>query len=274
MRIAVSSVAFPGVALAELPARAAEVGAQGLALTISENGSLPLNALPSVLRDLQRKCEDASVQISAIYGYAGRGMLAERLVRENDIELATRCIDVASQLHCDVVRLFAWKERPTPDLIDRYVEAARPVATYATAAGVRLGIPTHHDLAFDPASCRKLVTGLGLCSAFIIFNGQSLESDGIEPVSALREMFDVVGQVELKDWRRSGREVVPMPIQSGEATVMPVVEELAALGFGGWLTLHHLRQHHPELPALDPQVSTRVRQAAARVLERRSHHVQ
>jgi hypothetical protein len=28
----------------------------------------------------------------------------------------------------------------------------------------------------------------------------------------------------------------------------------------GWITLHHLKQHHAELPPLDPAVGTRIRQ--------------
>ena len=174
-------------------------------------------------------------------------------------DIATRCIDIAVQLNCRVSRLFAWKGRPSSDLIDRFVERAQPIAHHALTAGVSLGIPTHHDLAFDPESCRRLIEGFGRNSAAIIFNGQSMEMDGIDPVAALRKMSDIVSQSEIKDWRRDGDQIVPVVMGTGDATVFPIVEELLALNCGDWLTLHHLRQHHPELPPLDSGMSAAIR---------------
>ena len=243
----------------------------GLAITCSDRGSLPLDASVSELRDFRFRCEDAGVAISALYGYAGRGMLGDSLAKAHDIALAWRCIDLAVQLNCGLARLFAWKGPPSTAQIDRFVEACRPIADYASAAQVKLGFPTHHDLAFDSASCRRLIDGLGRDRAEIIFNGQSLELDGIEPVATLAAMGDIVGQVELKDWRRDGKEAVPVPIGTGHATVFPVVEELAALNFRGWVTLHHLRQYHPDLAPLEPSVSLAVRRAVASFHERASH---
>jgi sugar phosphate isomerase/epimerase len=271
MRISVSSVAFPGATLAELPKLAADVGAEGLAITCSDRGSLQLDTSGSDLRDFRSRCEDMGIAISAVYGYAGRGMLGTPLTKAEDTDVAKRCIDIAVHLNCGVSRLFAWKGAPSIDLINRFVDACRPSTEYAAVAGVMIGIPTHHDLAFDPASCLRLIDGLGRDRAEIIFNGQSLELDGIQPVAALRAMLDIVGQIELKDWRREDGEAIPVPIGTGQATVFPVVEELAALGFSGWLTLHHLKQHHPELPSLEPRVSLAVRKTIAAYEERTSH---
>lgn len=271
MRISVSSVAFPGATLAELPKLAAGVGAEGLAVTCSDRGSLQLDASGFDLHDFRSRCEDTGIAISAVYGYAGREMLGTRLAKAEDTDLAKRCIDIAVHLNCGVSRLFAWKGAPSIDLIDRFVDACRPIAEYAAVADLMLGIPTHHDLAFDAASCLRLIDGLGRDRAEIIFNGQSLELDGIQPVAALRVIKDIVGQIELKDWRRENGEAIPVPIGTGQATVFPVVEELAALKFRGWLTLHHLKQHHPELPALDPRVSFTIRKTLAAFNEGTSH---
>jgi sugar phosphate isomerase/epimerase len=166
-------------------------------------------------------------------------------------------------LGAPVCRVFAGKAPGTTAVIERFVEAARPVAAHAAGAGVRLGFPTHHDLAFDPNSCRRLIEGLGGDRAGIIFTGSNLELDGIGPLEALSEMADLVVQAELKDWRRSGGKAQPVAIGSGEATVWPLVEVLAAAGFDGWVTLHHLRQHHPELGPLAPTISARVSEILA-----------
>lgn len=262
--ISASTVAFPRIPPAELPQRAADLGLDGLALTVSDRGSLRPDATDEEIRGFQTRCGDLGIAISAIYGYAGRGLLADATKRAADLDLARRCIDLAARLAAPVCRIFAWSGPPTDDLIDRFVEACRPAAEHAGQAGIVLGFPTHHDLAFDPASCRRLVSGFGRLRAGIIFNGPSMELDGIEPVAALVGMKDIVEQVELKDWVRQGAHETPTAIGDGEATVWPIVETLTAVAFEGWMTIHHLKQHHPELPDLGPGTVEAVRRAAGR----------
>lgn len=263
MRISASTVAFPGLSLAELPARAAALGLDGLALTVAERGSLRPDASDTEIRDVQARCRDLGIRVSALYGYAGRGMLGDAVARASDLDLARRCIDLAARLEAPVCRIFAGSGRPTDDLVDRFIEACRPAAEHAARAKVVLGFPTHHDLAYDPGSCRRLVEGFGQGRAGIIFNGPSLELDGIAPVATLREMRDLVIQAELKDWRREGAQDIPVPLGEGEATVWPIVEALHATAFDGWVTLHHLKQHHPELPDLERGAAEAVRRLAA-----------
>jgi sugar phosphate isomerase/epimerase len=263
LRIAASTVAFPGLPLLDLPERAAALALDGLALTAAERGSLHPNASEAQLRSFQARCRDLGISISALYGYAGRGMLGDAVARAADLDLARRCIDLAARLEAPVCRIFAWSGRPYTALIDRFVEACQPAAEHAAAAGIRLGFPTHHDLASDPASCRRLIEGFGRHRAGIIFNGQSLEIDGIAPIAACHKMFDIVIQAELKDWRHDGGHHSPTPIGQGEATVWPIVDALDASAFDGWLTLHHLKQHHPELPDLKRNVAEKIRAMAA-----------
>lgn len=262
--ISASTVAFPGLPLAELPQRAADLGLDGLALTVSDRGSMSPDATDEEIRGFQDRCGDLGIAISAIYGYAGRGVLAAAAARAADLDLARGCIDLAARLGAPVCRIFAGSGPPADELIDRFVEACRPAAEHAGQAGIVLGFPTHHDLAFDPASCRRLVSGLGRGRAGIILNGPSMELDGIEPVAALLEMRDIVEQVELKDWVRQGAHETPRAIGDGEATVWPIVDALTAVAFEGWMTIHHLKQHHPELPDLGPGTVAAVRRAAGR----------
>ena len=87
----------------------------------------------------------------------------------------------------------------------------------------------------------------------------------VPPLAALTQMYDIIEQVELKDWRREGEHVTPAPIGAGEAVVWPIVEALALADYTGWVTLHHLKQHHPALGDLDEAVSATVRSVVARV---------
>jgi sugar phosphate isomerase/epimerase len=258
MRIAVSTVAFPGVALQDLPQAAHAVGAEGIALGVAPNGPMSPVASATVVSDFLRQCRDTGLEVSATYGYAGRRLLLDQPAAVADVELAKRCIDLAADLGAPVCRLFAGTEAGPDDVIDRFIEACRPIADHAAAASVHLGFPTHHDLAFDPRSCRRLIEGMGRQRAGIIFTGPNLELDGISPNRALAEMADLVVQAEIKDWTRRDGETYPAPIGAGEAIVWPIVEALAGFGFSGWITLHHLRQHHPELQPLDPAVSANI----------------
>lgn len=262
--ISASTVAFPGLPLAELPQRAVALGLDGIALTVSAHGSMRPDAPESEIRDFQARCRDAGIRVSALYGYAGRGMLADARALAADLDLARHCIDLGARLEAPLCRIFAGSERPTDELIDRFVEACRPAAEHAYQAGLILGFPTHHDLAFDPDSCRRLIAGLGRERAGIIFNGPSMELDGIAPVAALHSMRDLVVQLELKDWRRVGEKEIPTALGAGKAKVWPLVEALDAVAFDGWVTLHHLKQHHPELPELESGAADTVRRVAAR----------
>lgn len=268
MRLSASSVAFPDADLAELPRAAGATGVEGLALTVGERGALRPDMPPDAVDAVRRRCWDAGLAVSAVYGYAGRRVMLDRVARAQDVDLAKRCIDLAVRLEAPICRLFASTQRGTDEEIDRFLEACTPIFDHAAASGVLLCFPTHHDLAYDAASCRRLVAGFGRSRSGIIFTGPNLELDGIAPLAALAEMSDLIEQVELKDWRRRGDDALPVAIGTGEALVWPVVEQLAVGGYRGWITLHHLRQHHPELPELDAQVSAAVRDVADRARAR------
>lgn len=262
MRLAASSVAFPGSNLSELPRAALDTGVEGLAMNISERSALRPDTSLGAAALFYRQCQDEGLAVSAIYSYAGRRVLPGDAARAEDIDLAKRCIDMAVLLEAPVCRLFASTQRGTDDQIDRFLDACRPIFDYAAATDVVLAFPTHHDLAYDSHSCRRLVAGFGRSRTGIIFTGPNLELDGIEPLAALAEMYDLVEQVELKDWRREGGHAHPAPIGMGDAIVWPIVEALALANYGGWITLNHLKQHHPDLPALDKEVSAAVRKIA------------
>lgn len=270
MRLAVSTVAFPGASAGDLPRLARALGVEGLAVTVSPNGSLRPDASGAEIEAFRTACHARGVRVSAVYGYAGRGMLADAVARRDDVDLARRCLDLAARLEAPLCRLFAGVSKPTDDLIDRFVEACEPVGVHAAGLGVKIGLPTHHDFAYDAVSCRRLIDGLGRDRAGILFNGPSMELDGIDPVTALDEMYDLVEQVELKDWRRVAGHDVPVVLGTGEATVKPIMDYLAADGFDGWLTVHHLRQHHPELPELTSATTDAVRAVYAASEKRRA----
>lgn len=268
MRLAASSVAFPAADLANLPCAALATGVEGIAVTISADSALRPDAAAGAVDAFHRQCRDDGLAVSAVYGYAGRRVLLDEAARAEDIALAKRCIDLAVRLEAPVCRLFASTGRGNDDRIDRFLDACTPIFDHAAACGVMIAFPTHHDLAYDPASCRRLVAGFGRSRTGIIFTGPNMELDGIAPLAALAEMSDLIEQVELKDWRRHGERTVPVPIGSGDATVWPIVEALAVGGYTGWITLHHLKQHHPGLPDLDRQVSATVRRVASRAIAR------
>lgn len=271
MLLAASTVAFPGMGLADLPGNANALGIDGLAVTVSARGTMAPDVSQADIAAFRLGCLESDVHVSAVYGYAGRGLLGNAAARQGDIDLARRCLDLAAELEAPLCRLFAWTSRPTDDLIDRFVEACAPVTSHAAGLGVLIGLPTHHDLASSPASCRRLIDGLGRHRAGIIFNGPSMELDGIDPLAALGEILDLVEQVELKDWRRVDGHGVPVPLGTGEATVLPIVEHLAARRFQGWITLHHLKQHHPELPHLTAAAGEAVRAVYAAVDRAKQH---
>lgn len=268
MQISVSSVAFPAVPLAALPAAASAVGAEGIAINVSDTSALAPRTPDAEIDGFLRGCRDRGLRISAVYGYAGRKLVPPGPLRQPDIDLAKRCVELAVRLGAPLVRVFAGTARGTDAQIDAFVDALAPVADFAGEVGVKLAFPTHHDLAFDPQACRRLVEGVGRQRASIIFTGPNMELDGIDPLWALAEMRDLVEQVELKDWRRVAGKAEVAAIGKGEAVVWPVVHQLARSGFGGWVTLHHLKQHDPHLPDLDPEVAAFVRRIANDTLDR------
>jgi sugar phosphate isomerase/epimerase len=262
MRVAVSTVAFPGVALRDLPRAAQKVGAEGIALGVAPGGPMAPNAPAAEVASFLTLCRDEGVAVSAIYGYAGRRLLLDPDAARADSDLAKRCIDLAAQLGAPVCRVFAGTQPGQDQIIDRFAESCHSLAAHAAASGLKLGFPTHHDLASDARSSRRLIEAIGRDRAGIIFTGANLELDGIAPLEALTELDGFVVQAEFKDWRRDGLRAHPAPIGEGEAMVWPLAAALFAHQFTGWVTLHHLRQHHPELAPLDPALAARFRHIA------------
>jgi acyl dehydratase/sugar phosphate isomerase/epimerase len=269
MRVAVSTVAFPGAELLDLPRLAREAGAEGIALGVAPGGPMAPDAPAAEVSGFLARCRDEGVVVSAVYGYAGRRLLLGGDAARADCDLAKTCIDLAAALGASVCRVFAGTQPGSDTVINRFADACRPLASHAASLSVRLGFPTHHDLASDMRSCRRLIEGVGRDGAGIIFTGANLELDGVAPLGALDGLDGIVLQAELKDWRRDNGAAHPVPIGDGEATVWPLVAALAARDAGGWITVHYLRQHHPELPALDPAVAARVRTIVSGVMKQR-----
>ena len=264
MRLSASSVAFPGRDLSGLPRAAAATGVDGIAINVSERSALRPDTSAAAVVDFQQRCRTEGLAVSAVYGYAGRRLLLDSVARNEDIDLAKRSIDLAAALASPVCRMFASTGPGDAEAISRFLDACVPIFDHARSADIVVAFPTHHDLAYDPVSCRQLVERFGRPRTGIIFTGPNLELDGIEPLEALSAMAGIVEQVELKDWRRHDGHATPVPIGEGEAVVWPIVEALAQSGYAGWITLHHLKQHHPELPDLDSRVSAAVRLIAER----------
>ena len=264
MRLSASSVAFPGLDLSELPRAAKTSGVDGIAINVSERSAMRPDTSAALVADFKEHCEAEGLAVSAVYGYAGRRLLLDSVARDEDIDLAKRSIDLAVAVASPVCRMFASTGPGDTQAISRFLDACVPIFEHAQSAGIVLAFPTHHDLAYDAASCKQLVERFGRSRTGIIFTGPNLELDGVAPLEALRAMTGIVEQVELKDWRRHDGHATPAPIGEGEAVVWPIVEALAHSGYAGWITLHHLKQHHPELPDLDSRVSAAVRLIAER----------
>jgi sugar phosphate isomerase/epimerase len=243
-------VSFSTIALIEHPVEsvielAAGWGFDGIDLCVSPRGHIASDACDRTVADLRRRADAYGLRIAGLYGYGGRRLIgAECAGDEALIRAEIRC---AALLGATSVRVFAGHEGEAAENAAGFAAALRPLCAEAQGRGIRIVLPNHNDLAGTASRAAVLFRLLGHGSAGLIFNGPTLELAHHDPLAEMELAWPLIDRIELKDFRRdaAGRPI-PVALGEGEASLRPLLARLAARNFGGWITIHYLRNLYPD----------------------------
>lgn len=253
MRYSVSTLAFPGIPVAEVIPLCAELGLDGVDLRTDYDGEhIRPDMPPAERRSLLDAVRSHGLVISGLYSYAGRAPMVspDPAEREQDITLAKQVVDLAVDLECPLVRLFTGTRERTQENYERFIAGIRKAGEYAQQAGVQIGLETHAELIYDAASARRIIDGVALPNVVIIWDPANLQRAGTNAVTDAPAMWPMVRYIQLKDWlmRPGATRHDAVLMGKGQVDLAGLIAFIKTMHFDGWISLEYEKKWHPELP--------------------------
>jgi sugar phosphate isomerase/epimerase len=231
--------------------RAAALGLDGADISVAHVTSRE----PGYLDALKKEAGDAGVMIAMIATYTDftHPILDERVKQIDDLR---RWIDAAARLGTPMMRVTAGQAHPGVSDADGLNWATAGLTScldQASKAGVQLLFENHgrgavwsHDDFTRPAArfleVARRTEGSGLKVLFDTANNLALNEDPLEVFAQIKHR---IGAVHVSDFRRRGAHE-PVVIGTGVAPIEPVLRELAALGYDGWISIEEGSKTGPE----------------------------
>ena len=251
MRIAFSTLAFPGASLATATSLGRGWGYDGVELRLID-GELIDPSMPAADRARVKRTV-ADFPIAAVDS-------SVRLTADDPVPEILRFLELGSEWESPLVRVFGGGPLPGsgPELEARLGAAARVLEACVPAAarlGVAIGVETH-----DAFSASSLVAQL-LAMVDSPWVGAVWDSHhpyrvGEQPADVSRNLGDRILLAQVKDARRAaspddGWQLVPLG--EGEVPVREMLGLLADGGYQGWVSVEWEKRWHPEIE--EPEVA-------------------
>lgn len=231
--------------------RAAELGLNGADLSVAHVTS----RASAYLDDLKAEAQDAGVTIAMIATYTDftRPTSDER---ESQIDDLRQWIDAAARLGTPMMRVTAGQAHPgvaDTDGLKWAVAGLTACLDHAKAAGVQLLYENHgrgavwsYDDFTRPAArfleVVRRTEGSGLRVLFDTANNLALDED---PREVFEQVKHRVGAMHISDFRRRGTHE-PVVIGTGVAPIAPILRDLVALGYDGWISIEEASKTGPD----------------------------
>lgn len=164
-------------------------------------------------------------------------------------------VEMAARLECPVVRLFAAKDPPMEGPAHdsaraAWIDAARALGGEAAKVGVAFAIESHGaTLAPSLADTVALVRDIGLDNVGVLMDYGNVHQFGPTGAEAVRFVAPYLVHVHMKDKfvEADGTERM-VDFGQGNIGWSEVLAELAAIGYGGYVSDEYERLWHRELP--------------------------
>lgn len=251
MKLSFTTLGCPDWSTEEIARRAREYGYAGVELRTADDGNhLSPLASSAELAKVARVFDDGGVSIMSVLGYASFASLDPSVV-EKGRETLRRNISIARALKAPFIRAYGGRLPEGADrdrIVGTVVEALRPLATEAAAAGVRIGLETHDDWC-PGAEIMRLVRGVDSPALGIVYDIFNSFADGRE---AWEETYgrikDHILYCHVKDgYHRADGKYEHVHLGAGDLPLREILSRFKADGFGGYLSYEWEKKWHPEL---------------------------
>ena len=242
------------------------IGYDGIEVRVAADGQIDSEKLTD---DEARKIHAASrakeMEFSCLTSYYQNFVNMEE--REGVIKNLKRVIEIASILHCPLVRVYGGVEPFSQpgvwfsDAWSRTVDGIRQTAEYAAKFGVRICIETHiGSLTMSVRDTVRLIEDVNMANVGMLLDYAWVELAGVETgAEAIRKAARHIFHVHIKDWKLESR--IPLKKKSclmGEGTVRwpEALQALREVGYTGYVSDEYEKYWYPqELP--EPEIGMR-----------------
>ncbi|WP_152191589.1 sugar phosphate isomerase/epimerase family protein [Georgenia satyanarayanai] len=257
MRLSYGTNGFTDHRLPEALAIMAELGYEGVALTLDHQHLDPFAA------DLAARVSQTAGLLER-YGLAVAVETGARYVldpwRKHEPTFLSEegageraglirvAVDVAVDLGCDIVHLWSGAVPPgTPDDVawERLVSGLAPVLEHAENAGVRLAFEPEPGMFVSRLSgVRELRSRLGDPAALVatVDVGHAVVNEETSPQECIRENAELVAHVQIEDMRRGVHD--HLEFGEGEVDVPAALRALLDIGYDGLVSVELTRHSH------------------------------
>lgn len=245
MRPAFSTVAFPHWPLARIAELAGRIGALGVELRTFGSGSRQFSCDPALSdpAKVRRLLNDAGARACCVATgctfdkSTGIPVLGHVFDDEQAVREAKWAIDLASELECPMVRVFAFQVLATESrtaAVRRIADRLGKVADHARNRRVRVALENggSFNTAAELAELMDAVASPELGAAYSVAVAAGA---GERPAAGLNVLGERLLCVKLKDFRGQ----LPCAVGLGDVPCSEAVKTLAAGGWAGWCTYEY-----------------------------------
>ncbi len=165
-------------------------------------------------------------------------------------------IDAAAELGASFLRVTAGQTYPGLDretAMGWAVEGLTAQLDYARAAGVALVYENHsigygwryYDFSQPAAIFLEIATRTAAAGLSILFDTANAYAAGDDGVQVMQAVMDHIAVVHLADIRRTGA-YEPVVLGTGVVPIQPMLGELRAAGFDGWVSVEEASRSGPD----------------------------
>jgi sugar phosphate isomerase/epimerase len=252
LRVAFSTLAFPGTTLAAAVSRGRSWGYAGVELRLID-GELIDESMPAAARaEVKRTVASAGLPIVAVDS-------SIRLTGQDPGPSLRRFLELASDWESPLVRVFGGPLPADPAARrEKLTAAARELERAVPLAGrlgVAIGVETH-DAFSASALVAELLAMAGPGPAGAVWDSHHPHRVGETPAEVYANIGDRLLLAQVKDARRDpGREDgwQLVLLGQGEVGVRDMLGQLSAGGYQGWISVEWEKRWHPEIE--DPLVA-------------------
>jgi len=256
VRIAFSTLAFPGATLASALSRGRRWGYAGVELRLID-GDLIDPSMPAADRvRVRRTVAAAGLPVVAVDS-------SIRLTGDDPAPALRRFLELASDWQSPLVRVFGGPlaaadpapktRRPQLEAAARVLEACAP---FASRLGVAIGVETHDDWSASSVVA-ELLAMADPESVGAVWDSHHPHRVGEQPAEVYANLAGRILLAQVKDARRTatddGDAWQLVLLGQGEVPVRQMLELLAAGGYRHWVSVEWEKRWHPEIE--EPEVA-------------------
>ncbi len=252
MRLAFSTLAFPGRMLADVAAAGSAMGYEGIELRLVDGELIDSNMDASQRARVRAAVEAAGLPVVAVDS-------SIRLTDGDPGPEIVRFLELANAWESPVVRVFGGALDDDPALRARQIRGAADVLEAAVPAaerlGVAIGVETHDSFSAS-ATVAELLGLVPSPSVGAVWDSHHPHRMGETPSEIAANFGDRVLLAQVKDARRSsekdgGWQLVLLG--EGEVEVRTMLEVLAGRGYAGWVSVEWEKRWHAEIE--EPEIA-------------------